>query len=363
MAFISINPDALVKPLLYTGNGTAIGSGGNAVTGADFQPDFTWIKSRTTAEEHVVTDSVRGTTKTIKPNSTAAEYTSSEGLNTFGSDGFTVGNSDQFNTNSENYASWNFKGGTTSGIATNGSTTITPSAYSFNQSAGFSIIKYTGNGVNGAKLAHGLGALPMFALVKSLGTNSWAVYHVGVAEGSYANSWGYKMELNDNQGRNDDNGIWNDGAADTVNMELGTSSWVNTDTQEYIAYIWSGVKGYSQHFYYIGNGENNYTDGQFIYTPFKPAIVLIKKFSTTGPWLLYDNRRGSDWNVEEGETGVPAYLEPEGSGTEQTDNPIFIYSNGFKCVDSLTNPSDKFTYSAWAAEPLVSSTGTVATAR
>ena len=42
MAFISINPDALVKPLLYTGNGTAIGSGGNAVTGADFQPAFTW---------------------------------------------------------------------------------------------------------------------------------------------------------------------------------------------------------------------------------------------------------------------------------------------------------------------------------
>ena len=363
MAFISINPDALVKPLLYTGNGTAIGSGGNAVTGADFQPDFTWIKCRNAAQGHQLFDAVRGATKVIWPEDTGAEATRAESLASWQSDGFTLGNDGDVNTNSNTYASWNFKGGTTSGIATNGSTTITPSAYSFNQSAGFSIIKYTGNGTSGAKLAHGLGALPMFALVKSLGTNSWGVYHVGVAEGNYANSWKYKMELNDTQGRNDDDAIWNDGAADTVNMELGNSSWVNTSSQEYIAYVWAGVKGYSQFGYYLGNGENNYTDGQFIYTPFKPAIVLIKKFSTTGPWLLYDNKRSSDWNVEEGETGVPAYLEPEGSGTEQTDNPIFIYSNGFKCVDSLTNPSDKFTYSAWAAEPLVSTEGVVATAR
>ena len=344
------DPSAYFKVQLYTGTGSS-NAQTFADTDTDMQPDAVWIKSRTDEFNNMLYDSVRGVHKHIKPDGNNAEATDTNALTAFGSDGFTVGSSDQFNTNTETYASWSFKGGTTSGIATNGSTTITPSAYSFNQSAGLSIIKYTGNGVNGAKLAHGLGALPMFALVKSLGTNSWAVYHVGVAEGSYANSWGYKMELNDTQGRNDDNGIWNDGAADTVNMELGTSSWVNTDTQEYIAYIWSGVKGYSQHFYYIGNGENNYTDGQFIYTPFKPAIVLIKKFSTTGPWLLYDNKRSSDWNVEEGETGTPAYLEPEGSGTEQTDNPIFIYSNGLKCDDSLTNPSDKFTYSAWAAEP------------
>ena len=367
MAFISVDPNALLKALPYTGDGVAYGSGGNAVTGVGFQPDFTWIKSATTSEEHVITDSVRGVTKVLKPNANSAEATASEGLNVFGADGFTVGSSDQFNTNTETYASWSFKGGTTSGITTNGSTTITPSAYSFNAGGGFSVLKYTGNGVSGAKLAHGLGALPMFALVKSLGTNSWGVYHVGVAEGNYANSWKYKMELNDTQGRNDDDAIWNDGAADTVNMELGNSSWVNTNAQEYIAYIWAGVKGYSQFGYYTSNGEHS-TDadatGTFIYTPFKPAIVLLKRFDTVGSYLLYDNQRTSKWNVDEGDTGTPAYLEPNTTGTQQTDNPIFMYSNGFKCVDSLSNPSSgKMTYSAWAAEPLVSTSGAVATAR
>jgi hypothetical protein len=278
-----------------------------------------------------------------------------------------VGTNNGINDNTDDYVAWNWKAGTTSGITTNGSTTITPSSYSFNAGAGFSIIKYTGNGVSGAKLAHGLGALPMFALVKSLGTNSWGVYHVGVAEGNYANSWKYKLELNDTQGRNDDDAIWNDGAADTVNMELGNSSWVNTDTQEYIAYIWAGVKGYSQHGYYTANGESS-TDadaaGTYIYTPFKPAIVLLKRFDTSGSYLLYDNKRTSKWNVDEGDTGTPAYLEPNTTGTEQTDNPIFMYSNGFKCIDSLSNPSSgKMVYSAWAAEPLVSTSGAVATAR
>jgi hypothetical protein len=362
MAFISVDPDALVKSHLYTGTGAS-----NAQTGVDFQPDMTWLKSTSASTSHYVFDAVRGATTALFPDSTDPDATNAEYLKSFDSDGFTVGTNAGINDNTVSYVGWNWKAGTTSGITTNGSTTITPSAYSFNAGAGFSIIKYTGNGTSGAKLAHGLGALPMFALVKSTGTNSWGVYHVGVAEGNYANSWKYKMELNDSQGRNDDDAIWNDGAADTVNMELGNSSWVNTNAQEYIAYIWAGVKGYSQHGYYTANGEAS-TDadaaGTYIYTPFKPAIVLLKRFDTSGSYLLYDNQRTSKWNVDEGDTGTPAYLEPNTTGTQQTDNPIFMYSNGFKCIDSLSNPSSgKMVYSAWAAEPLVSTSGAVATAR
>ena len=72
MAYISIHPTDHFKPKIYTGNGTAFGSGGNAITGIGFEPSFTWIKSRGAGEEHVLTDAVRGTTKIIRTNSTAA---------------------------------------------------------------------------------------------------------------------------------------------------------------------------------------------------------------------------------------------------------------------------------------------------
>ena len=38
--------------------------------------------------------------------------------------------------------------------------TINSTSYSVNTTAGFSIVKYTGNGVSGATIAHGLGATP-----------------------------------------------------------------------------------------------------------------------------------------------------------------------------------------------------------
>ena len=98
-------------------------------------------------------------------------------MTAFNSDGFTVNTDTGFNGNGATYASWNWKAGTTSGIATNGSTNITPSGYSFNQTAGFSMIAYTGTAVDGAYLPHGLGKSPELLLLKSRSlAESWQVY-------------------------------------------------------------------------------------------------------------------------------------------------------------------------------------------
>ena len=67
-------------------------------------------------------------------------------VKSFLSDGIQIGNEQSFNRNGDNHVGWFWKGGTTSGIATGPSTTITPTAYSFSQTSGVSIIKYTGNG-------------------------------------------------------------------------------------------------------------------------------------------------------------------------------------------------------------------------
>ena len=137
-AYISFQPTDYFSPKIYTGTGGA----SQAQTGLGFQPDFVWIKARTAVESNTVWDAVRGVQKGLYTNNNAAEATISTGLLSFDSDGFTVGSEGKVGS-SYDYASWSWKAGTTTGIDTTGST-ITPTAYSFNQTSGVSIIQYDG---------------------------------------------------------------------------------------------------------------------------------------------------------------------------------------------------------------------------
>ncbi|MGY8734268.1 MAG: DUF7483 domain-containing protein, partial [Pirellulales bacterium] len=97
---------------LYTGNGTAIGSGGLAVSQSEnstFQPDLVWIKRRNSTVQHALTDAVRGVTKELNSDAFTAESTVAEGLTTFGSSGFTVGSDASYNTSSAPYVAWQWK--------------------------------------------------------------------------------------------------------------------------------------------------------------------------------------------------------------------------------------------------------------
>jgi hypothetical protein len=107
MAIVN-KPSDHFNTVLYTGTGASL-----ANTGVGFQPDFTWIKGRSGATEHVLTDSVRGVTIEISSNDNGAEETVAQGLTAFGTDGFTVGTDGSYNTSSATYASWNFKAGGT----------------------------------------------------------------------------------------------------------------------------------------------------------------------------------------------------------------------------------------------------------
>ena len=163
---------------LYTGNGTAIGSGGQAITGVGFQPDWTWIKLRNGAAHHQLFDVVRGVTKRIYSSADNAQDTNSETLTAFGTDGFTLGNNAGVNENSDTYVSWNWKAGNAQGSSnTDGS--INTTYTSVNTTAGFSISQYTGTGSAGATVGHGLGVAPGLIFIKNLssGTTDWGVYH------------------------------------------------------------------------------------------------------------------------------------------------------------------------------------------
>ena len=230
-AYISFQPTDYYKTQIYTGTGAE-----NAQTFPQttaMQPDFTWIKARTGSKSHRLFDSPRGVTNWIASDNTGAESTTAESLKSFDSDGFTLGTYDHVNDNTVTFVSWNWKGGTTSGITTNGSTTITPSAYSFSATAGISIVKYTGNATSGAKLAHGLGAIPGMVMVKRLDVSStWAVYHE--AMGNTKN-----MKLNTTAAATVSSGFWNDTTPDSVNFTLGNNTDINNSGTAHVAYCFA----------------------------------------------------------------------------------------------------------------------------
>ena len=83
------------------------------ISGVGFEPGLTWIKSRNSGTNNVLTDAVRGVTKTLESNTTDIEETVAQGLTAFNSDGFRLGTDSRFNPDERNNISWNWKAGDT----------------------------------------------------------------------------------------------------------------------------------------------------------------------------------------------------------------------------------------------------------
>jgi len=353
MAYTTIDdPSAHFKVQLYTGNGTAIGSGGLAVTfndtDTDMQPDLVWIKNRETTDAPAIFDAVRGATKVIYPSHNNAEGTVAETLTAFGSDGFTVGSNSGVNTSSDSHVAWCWKAGTTSGIS--GSPSITPDSYSFNATSGISMIKYDGNGTAGATLPHGLGAAPEFLIIKATdASESWAVGHAGI-------TWDDYMYLNTTAAAADDVKYFNDTSPTSSLFSIGIDGTTNDSSNTYIAYVFTPVQGYSKFGTYTGNGN---ADGTFVYTGFRPAFFMVKRTDSTNDWYIVDNKR-LGYNVDNN------LLFPNLTTADNTGDYVDILSNGLKNIgtDSGWNASGAtYVYAAFAEAPFVNSNGVPCNAR
>ena len=344
MAYISFQPSDYFNTKLYTGNGST-----NAITGVGFQPDWVWIKRRDGTNTHNLFDAVRGATKALESNETLAEQTLSTALTAFDSDGFTLGSGGDVNGSSASQVSWNWKANGSGSANTDGSTSSTVSA---NQTAGFSIVKYT-NPSSGSPftVGHGLGAAPKMIIIKNLSSaQTWGVYHASVGFGKY-------LRLDDTA------------AEASANLVTATSATTFSAYQDHhstgnelIAYCFAEKKGFSKFGSYIGNGN---ADGAFIYTGFKPAFFLYKLSSANGQnWTIHDNKRI-------GYNPVGHLLHPDLSNAESNQQSGSLYvsdfcSNGIKIrgTDSNINGSgNTYIYLAFAEHPLVSSNDIPATAR
>ena len=305
-------PSKLFSATLYTGNGSA--SARNIDTGV--AADLVWIKRRDAdSMRNMWYDSSRGVGKYMHTDTDAAEDTSGTSLSAFNSDGFQLSdNGSYLNNSSSTYVAWNWK--------VNGATTSTNSTGSVNvtqqvdPSGGFSISTYSGAGGTG-NIGHGLSAAPTFVLVKQTnGTNYWCVYAKGAQDSGALFAY-----LNTNSIFQSATIFGNTEPSSTL-VYLGDNNEVNHSGRNYVAYCWTNIDGYIKSGFYTGNAN---TDGPFVYTGFKPALVIVRYIGSGESWVVVDNKRDG-YNPTNKNTRWNSDVAEASGSTYNVD----LLSNGFK---------------------------------
>jgi hypothetical protein len=327
MAYTTIdNPELFFQTLLHVGNNTSFTFAGSE----NMQPDLIWNKNRdSSGYDHHIIDSVRGVSKLLRVSSTIGEFTSSDSITAIGSDGFTVGadGNGYVASGTDKQVSWCWKESTT---------------------AGFDIVTYTGNGVEGRNISHSLGAKPHWMIVKNRDSSvKWAVYH----EKNTSAPGTDHLQLNSDAATSDDDSTWDDTEPTSSVFRVKGSSATNGSSVDYIAYLWAPIQGFSKFSSYTGNGN---ADGPFVYTGFKPAFVIAKLSSSSGgSWNIFDNKR-EGYNVDNDA------LFADVNGAETTTDYLDFLSNGFKIrrnSSDINTSGETYIYMAFAESPFVNSNG------
>ena len=325
------NPELYFQVKLYTGNGST-----QSITfdgDEDMQPDLVWLKGRNHAEGHFLSDSVRGVNSQLYANQNLAQGTSTTVVTAFGSDGFNIGNYSDINTSSKTYVAWGWKESAT---------------------AGFDIVAYTGDGSAGNTEAHSLSAVPHVMIIKQRnGTGDWIVYHHKNTSAPETDH----LVLHNTAATSDALNKLNDVAPTSSIFTLGDGGDTNGSSDTYINYLFTEKQGFSKFGSYTGNGN---ADGPFIYTGFRPAMIIIKQTNATNRWVISDNKRDSD-------NPVVGELNPNDTAVEDTSStPFDFLSNGFKLRrtgDVFNTSGYSYIYMAFAEAPFVNSNGVPCNAR
>ena len=295
--------DEVFSTYLWEGNGSA----GRTITNNIEKDKLVWIKNRDSDSQNVLTDTVRGANETLYSDSSNANYTHSDLLTAFTTDGFTVGSDAYVNESSSSIASWTFR----------------------EREKFFDIVTYTGNG-SVRTIDHNLGSVPGMIIIKDLtAANEWSVYHRSI--GNTKN-----LRLNNSDATSTSGYFWNDTSPTASVFTVGTGSYVNTNGNSYVAYIFAhhdgdGAFGPDEDkdiIYcgtYTGNGSST---GPEINLGWEPQWILFKNADASKSWRLHDSMRGIITGQNEAE------LQPNGTNTESdiSGNRISLTATGFKII-------------------------------
>ena len=146
----------------------------------------------------------------------------------------------------------------------------------------------------------------------------------------------------------------------TTIFDIHSDDVQNNASEDYIAYCWADVQGFSKIGSYKGSGNAN---GPFIYTGFRPAWLIVKNVTQAGSkhWGIQDSKRDTYnpvINSIDSDDNYAAY--------DATSRAMDFLSNGFKArtTDSEKNTDgETFVYMAFAESPFVNSNGVPTNAR
>ena len=354
MAYTTIdNPELYFQVKTYSGTGSS-----QAITldgDENMQPDFVWLKARSNGTYgHAVYDSVRGVNRALHADTNSAEDNDDDGsntsLNTFGSDGFTLGGYyNKVNQSGQTFVAWCWKVNSSTASNSTGDITATVAA---NDTAGISIMSYTGTGSNAQTIGHSLSVKPYVYIIKGRTyAGSWQMFHQDTGAGG-------RWQLANEEGFDTSTTVFGNTVPTNSVLYVGatssTDSVTNKVSETHICYAFRPIQGFSKFGEYNGNAA---TDGNFIWLGFRPALVIIKG-DNSEHWSMYDNKR-EGYNVDND------VLYPDDTDAEGSSDDIDFLSNGFKIrrQTGLLNDNEDYIYMAWAEAPFVNSKGVPCNAR
>jgi len=317
-----------LNPIMYIPMTTAYAVGKNAGTGGDFTANgsptivengteyvadsgeggLVWFGRRDNGDNHFMSDTVRGATKTLRSNTNGAETTDTSAVTSFTSSGFTLGGDGSVNNSSGTFVAWTFA----------------------KQAKFFDIVTYTGSGSVNHTINHNLGSVPGTIIFKRTGaSDNWGVYH--------RSHTGYLILDRDQAGEST---VVIDNVTSTSFRITRDFSFINEGSNTYVAYLFAHdaqdfgtdsdeaiIKCGS----YTGNGNS---DGPTIDLGFEPQWIMWKRAdSGTESWHIRDVMRGMPVTA----SGKDLYADSSSAEGSTTNEGPIPTANGFKLVGTNTN--------------------------
>jgi hypothetical protein len=309
-----LDVDEVFSTYLYTGNG-----GTQTVTNnidVSTEGALIWTKGRSSARGNNLWDTDGGVHQVkMTDQGTGGTFVepSSVGMQSFNTDGFTIGGSYFSSANIANtdYASWTFR-----------------KAPKF-----FDIVTYTGNGTS-QTISHNLGSDIGFMVVKKTSAaGNWIAWHR-----SFANTAQGRLILNSNSDYNFATSYWNNTAPTSTGFTVGSNQNTNHSGQTFVAYLWAhnnGDGGFGptgdQDIIKCGSHTISTTDAdEVVDLGFEAQWVLTKQ--GTNDWVLLDTMRG----LTAADINDP-YLRPNLTSAEGLTSTPDAHAKGFTLKGSSGN--------------------------
>jgi hypothetical protein len=317
-----VAPLIALAPILYLPMTQDYAVGENVGTGGDYTPidsptitdlgteyvegagegGMVWIKERSQNRPHYLYDTERGAGTHLETNRNQPESIFSNGnLQSFNSDGFTLGDFYGISETGEDFTSWTFR-----------------KARSF-----FDVVTYVGDGsYEGHTIPHNLGAEVGMIIIKALNAaEDWVVYHRG------------SPNPNTKYLRLNSSGAESSGARFPVeptssNFTVAGGGEINFAGYEYVAYLFAhddSDEGLIQCGSYTGTGNSN---GPEIDLGWEPQWLMIKSATTAQNWILVDTMRGTDGTMLKAN-------EPDAENNQS--GVIHVGANGFQLLSNNYN--------------------------